>query len=49
MEHEAAGGSVDTRAIFGRFLVLSFNLVGQPTDALLHASLCSGKMEGIRE
>lgn len=45
MEHEAAGGSVDARAIFGRSLVLSFNLAGQSTDALLHASLCLEKME----
>lgn len=49
VEHEAAGGSVDTCAIFGRSLVLSFNLVGQSTGALLHAWLCSGKMESRRE
>lgn len=49
MEHEAAGGSVDKRAIFGRSLVLSFNLVGQPTDALLHASLRAGEMKSREE
>ncbi len=48
VEHEAAGGIVDTSAIFGRSLVLSFNLVGQPTDALLHASVWSEKMESRR-
>lgn len=45
MEHEAAGGIVDSRAIFGRFPVLCSNLGGQPTDALLHALVRSGKME----
>lgn len=48
VEHEAAGGIVDTSAIFGRSLVLSFNLAGQPTDALLHASVWSEKMESRR-
>lgn len=48
VEHEAAGGSVDTSAIFGRSPVLSFNLVRQATDALLHASVWSGKMESRR-
>ena len=44
VEHEAAGGIVDTSAIFGRSPVLSSNLVGQPTDALLHALVwCLGK------
>lgn len=45
VEHEAAGGIVDTSAIFGRSPVLSYNLVGQPTDALLYALVWSGKME----
>lgn len=36
MEHKAAGGIDDTSAIFGRSRGISFNLVGQPTDALLH-------------
>lgn len=52
MEREAAGGSVDTRAIFGRSLVLSFNVVGQPTDALLHASVGmweNGKQRGMSQ
>lgn len=44
VEHEAAGGIVDTSAIFGRSPDLSFNLVGQPTDALLHALGWSWKM-----
>lgn len=48
MEHEAAGGIVDTSAIFGRSPDLSFNLVGQPTDALLHALGWSWKLEGRR-
>lgn len=48
VEHEAAGGIVDTSAIFGRSPDLSFNLVGQPTDALLHALGWSWKMEGRR-
>ena len=36
MEHKAAGGIDDTSAIFGRSRGISFNLMGQPTDALLH-------------
>lgn len=48
VEHEAAGGTVDTSAIFGRSPDLSFNLEGQPTDALLHALGWSGKMKGRR-
>lgn len=45
VEHEAAGGIVDTSAIFGRSPVLSYNLGGQPTDALLYALVWSGEME----
>lgn len=48
VEHEAAAGIVDTGAIFGRSAGLSFNLAGQPTDALLHALEWPGKMEGRR-
>lgn len=45
--HQAAAGAADTAAIFGRSAGLSFNLAGQPTDALLHAAAAgSGKMEG---
>lgn len=36
--HQAAAGAADTAAIFGRSAGLSFNLAGQPTDALLHAA-----------
>lgn len=52
VEHEAAGGSVDTSAIFGRSLVLSVNLVGQPTHALLHASVWfweNGRQRGMSQ
>ena len=36
------------KSYFWKIPVLPFNLVGQATDALLHASVCCGKMESRR-